>query len=145
VRRHHLDHDDDPQHDHRAAERDDAERRTRSGAAGNVTLVVAALLAVTGLLALGTARLGAAAVARARVEAAADAAALAGAADGAEAARRVAAANDATVTAFRQVGDDVVVTVRRGRMSATARARWEPSAPAEVTDRAGAPARDTGP
>src|SRR5699024_8583153 len=93
---------------------------------GNITLVVAALLVVSGLVMAGVIRLGAASAGRARAQAAADAAALAGAADGEPAAAAIAADNAAELTSFETVGDDVLVTVRRGRHTARARARWEP-------------------
>jgi uncharacterized membrane protein len=63
---------------------------------------------------------------RARAATAADAAALAGAAEGEDAARALAAANGAVLESFRLDGADAVVVVRVGRARATARATREP-------------------
>lgn len=59
---------------------------------------------------------------RQRARTAADAAALAGVTGGHVASARLAAANDATLVAWRVVGDDVVVTVDVGGQRASARA-----------------------
>jgi hypothetical protein len=68
-------------------------------------------------------RLGEAAVARAQARTAADASALAGAADGEQAAREVAAANGASVLRYESLGQDTRVTVRVGPAEAVGRAR----------------------
>jgi len=87
-------------------------------------LVLAVLaLAVVALLALVP--LGRAAQERAQARSAADAAALAGAAEGEAAAREVAAANGATLVAWRAAGTDVWVEVTLGRARAQAKARRE--------------------
>jgi hypothetical protein len=90
-------------------------------------LVLVAVL-FAGLVVFGVGRIGHAATLRASAQAAADASALAGAADGRDAAASIAAENHADLVSFRQVGDDVVVTVRRRGATATARARWVPAA-----------------
>lgn len=95
---------------------------------GGVTLVMAALIVVTTLATAGIIRLGATAAAGARAQAAADATALAGVDSGRTAAESVAAANQAEILAYEGDGDEVTVTVRRGAHTATARARWEPTA-----------------
>jgi D-alanyl-D-alanine carboxypeptidase len=76
---------------------------------------------------------------RARAGTAADAAALAGAAEGEDAARRLAAANGAEVVAFTRAGDEVVVRVRVGDVEAEARARGRraPLPPPVVTGAGG--------
>lgn len=86
--------------------------------------MVAALLVVAAALTIGVVHVGATVARRAAAQAAADAAALAGAADGRPAAEEVAAANGATVTGYRVEELDVVVTVRRSGIAASARARW---------------------
>jgi hypothetical protein len=93
---------------------------------GQVVPLVAVVLVLAALLGVGLVRVAAASSTRAAAQAAADASALAGAADGEAAARRLAAANDARLTAFRVVADDVVVTVERAGVRAQARARWSP-------------------
>jgi hypothetical protein len=60
---------------------------------------------------------------RAQARTAADAAALAGAADGEQAARQVASANDADLLEIERSGDEVVVQVRVGEVEAYAKAR----------------------
>jgi D-alanyl-D-alanine carboxypeptidase len=76
-------------------------------------LVVALLVLVPAAAALGQ---------RAQAGTAADAAALAGAAEGEDAARRLAEANGGEVVAYEQVGSEVEVRVRVGDVEATARA-----------------------
>ena len=76
-------------------------------------LVVALLALVPAAAALGQ---------RAQAGTAADAAALAGAAEGEDAARRLAEANGGEVVAYEQVGREVEVRVRVGDVEATARA-----------------------
>ncbi len=101
-----------------------------SGRRGQVVPLVAVLLVVAGVCGVGLVQLGAAASRRAAAQAAADAAALAGAAEGPAAAERVAAANRARLEGYRAEGVDVVVTVRRAGVTASARARWAPGGPA---------------
>lgn len=95
---------------------------------GQVTPLVAVVVLVVALVALGVARLGAGAVDAARARTAADAAALAGAAEGRAAADEVAAANGGRLVFYEALGTDVVVTVEVGQASVRARARawWEP-------------------
>jgi D-alanyl-D-alanine carboxypeptidase len=72
---------------------------------------------------------------RARARTAADAAALAGAADGEQTARQVAAANGADLLEIERSGDEVVVQVRVGDVDAYARARATHRSAAFGTDR----------
>lgn len=109
-------------------------RRPSAAQRGQVVPLVAVLLVLAGLLGAGLAHLGAVASRRAAVQAAADAAALAGAADGPPAARRVAAENGARLVSYEVVGADVVATVERGDVSASARARWEAQPPGADPD-----------
>ncbi len=88
-----------------------------------VPLVVVALL-LAALAGAGLVRVAVASAERAATQAAADASALAGANDGRAAADRLARRNGAVLIAYEEVDLDVVVTVRRGRFSAHARARW---------------------
>ena len=81
------------------------------------------MFVLAAVLAIVVADLGAAAVHRARARNAADAAALAGAAEGEEAARAVAADNGAELVTFVADGPIVEVSVRHG--PATARATAE--------------------
>lgn len=99
-------------------------RRGEQGQAAPLALVAVLLAA---LLTLGIARLGSAAGTAAMAQASADAVALAGAAEGEAAAGAVAAANEARLVRFEQVGDDVQVVVERRGATATARARWQPA------------------
>jgi hypothetical protein len=89
---------------------------------GSVTLLVAVLVLLVGVLCLGVGRMGGAANGRAAAQTAADAAALAGAADGEDAARELADANGAVVLDLETDGAEVQLTVRRGRAEARARA-----------------------
>lgn len=89
---------------------------------GSITpLVAVVVLAVGGLIA-GFGRLGAVAADAARARSAADAAALAGAAEGEQAARRLAGANGGRIESFELAGTAAQVRVRYGRATATARA-----------------------
>lgn len=80
------------------------------------------VVVVAALVAIGTARLGAAIVGEQRAQVAADAAALAGVSGGQTAAAALAAANGARLVSFRREGADVIVVVERGESTATARA-----------------------
>jgi hypothetical protein len=84
--------------------------------------LIAALVALAGLVAVLVADLGAAAVARSRARAAADAAALAGAAEGRAGAEEVAAANHGSLRSFQAEGITVEVVVEVDGAQATARA-----------------------
>jgi Flp pilus assembly protein TadG len=86
-------------------------------------------LGVAATVCVVIAYIGAAVAERARAQHAADAAALAGALGGADAAREIAAANDARLESFAfakgsgETGSDLVtVVVRHGRFAAEARA-----------------------
>lgn len=92
--------------------------------AGQTVPLMALLLLLVALMGAGLVRVAAASAARASTQAAADAAALAGANDGREAADRLARRNGAELVAYEEVDLDVVVTIRRGRFTARARARW---------------------
>lgn len=94
-----------------------------AGQGGQAVPVVAAAVVLAAALALALVHHGGGALDAARARTAADAAALAGAAEGREAAVRLAEANGATVASMDVVGGDVVVVARVGRATATARAR----------------------
>ena len=100
------------------------------GDEGQATPLVAMIVFVAGLVALGLARLGGDAVDQARASTAADAAALAGAAEGRTGANQLAVRNGAELVSFRQLGSDVIVVVRLGDASARARARVTGQGPA---------------
>jgi shikimate kinase len=97
------------------------DRRVRSDR-GQAVPLVAALVAVAGVLALGTGELSRDVVDAGRARSAADAAALAGVDGGQPASVALAASNGATIVGWERVGGDVVVTVRVGEATATARA-----------------------
>lgn len=99
-------------------------RSVRHPQRGQVVPILAVVLVVAGLVAAGLVSLAAADARRARSQAAADAVALAGAADGRAAAEEVAAANRGRIVRYRVIDLDVVVTVERRGVTATARARW---------------------
>jgi hypothetical protein len=84
--------------------------------------LIAGLMAVAVVLLVAIGHLGQTAADAARARTAADAAALAGAAEGREAAARLASANGATLVAYAADRGAVLVTVRVGRAAATARA-----------------------
>jgi hypothetical protein len=108
---------------------------------GQVLPLVAVVLVLAGVLAMVVGRISGAAVDRARARTAADAAALAGAAEGEDAARAVAAANGGEVASYRTIGRDVAVVVRVGEAVAPARARQEGATSwREAGIRAGSPA-----
>lgn len=100
--------------------RDDGARRRDRGSMAVVTVLVALALTSAVLTALVPwfHDLGA----RQRAQTAADAAALAGVTSGRAGSVRLAAANDATLVAWRTVGRDVVVTVEVDGHRASARA-----------------------
>ncbi len=93
---------------------------------GQATPLLAMVVLVAAILALGVARMGARLVDRAAARTAADATALAGAADDRAAAEDLARANGAELVAFTRLGDDVLVTVRRSGETAQARATVAP-------------------
>jgi len=95
------------------------------GDAGQALPVVAGVVALVVVLALGAVRLGTAVQARARAHTAADAAALAGAAEGRQAAEQLALANGARVESYREDGTEVEVEVVLDGVRAVARARLE--------------------
>src|SRR5262245_4250399 len=92
------------------------------GDAGQAVPLVAVLVAIAALLVVGIGALAGDVDDVARARSAADAAALAGATGGRAAAVGLAAANGGFVVAWQGDGSDVVVTVRIGRATATARA-----------------------
>ncbi len=116
-----------------------SERRLAAADDGQVVPLAAALmvLVVAALVALVPAV--EALSARARASSAADAAALAGAAEGEDAARRLAAANGAELVDFRREGEEVVVRVRVGAVEAEARARGHRVPPGGVSSRSARP------
>lgn len=91
---------------------------------GQAVPLMAALLLVVALVGTGLVRVASESADRAATQAAADATALAGASDGRVAAERLARRNGSELVAYEEVDLDVVVTVRRGRFTARARARW---------------------
>lgn len=101
-------------------------RADEQGQRGQVMPLIVAVMAVLMLVLLGVARLGAAANDRTRAHIAADAAALAGAAEGREAAVKLAELNGGRLVAYQSVGTDTIVTVVVGTMRASARARADP-------------------
>jgi hypothetical protein len=89
---------------------------------GQAVPLAAALMAIAALLVIAIGALAGDVGDAGRARSAADAAALAGVEGGRVAAARLAAANGAALVAWQGDGDDVVVTVRVGRATATARA-----------------------
>lgn len=90
---------------------------------GQAVPLVAAMLAVVTVALVALVPVGLALTDRARARSAADAAALAGAAEGEQAAREVAAANGAELLDYRPAGDEVTVRVAVDGIEASARAR----------------------
>jgi hypothetical protein len=90
---------------------------------GSAVPLIAVLVLVAGGAIVLLGRIGGAAVDRASARTAADAAALAGAAEGREVARSVAAADDGRIESYRDVGLETEVRVRVGQATAMARAR----------------------
>ncbi len=102
--------------------------------AGSVTILVAGLIAIAGVLFLALGQLGGAAVEKASAQVAADAAALAGAKDGQSAAQTMAGINGAGITSFiaESLADgstEVQVSVNLAGVTASARARYVPPPP----------------
>lgn len=95
---------------------------------GQVVPLVAALLVVAGVIALGLVRVARVAGDVAAAQTAADAAALAGVTGGEAAARAVATANGGVLVEYAEHGDVVTVAVRRGCCTAEASAAWTPDA-----------------
>jgi hypothetical protein len=97
-------------------------RRAGCNDDGQAVPFTAALVAIAVVLVLGIGELAGDVVDDGRARSAADAAALAGVHGGRAAAATFVARNGATLVAWRRDGGDVVVTVRVGRATATARA-----------------------
>lgn len=119
-------------------------RRARShDDRGQAVPLAAAMLAIVVVALVGLVPAGRALADRARARTAADAAALAGAAEGEQAARALAAGNGGALVDYERTGDEVVVRVRVGDVDAYARARATTTAapgqdrPGEGGDRAG--------
>jgi hypothetical protein len=89
---------------------------------GQAVPLVAGLVAVAVVLVLGLGSLAGDVVDAGRARAAADAAALAGVRSGRSASVALAARNGAAIVSWQRDGADVVVTVRVGAATATARA-----------------------
>ena len=106
---------------------------------GQVTVLSATGLALLAVLLVAMATMGRGLVDRAQARTAADAAALAGAAEGEQTAREVAASNRAEVRRYDVVDGAVVVEVAVGRIGAYARARRVPEVVAPARGLAGAP------
>ena len=101
---------------------------------GSVTVLVAGLFAIAGVLFLALGQLGGVAVEKASAQVAADAAALAGAKYGEAAAQNLAASNVGNLTSFiaevlPDGSTEVQVQVTVGAVSARARARYVPPPP----------------
>ena len=89
---------------------------------GQALPLVIGVVAVLAVLLVGIGWYGHSLVDAAQARTAADAAALAGAAEGRSAAGAMAAANGGELIVYRELGADVLVTVRVGRATASARA-----------------------
>lgn len=89
---------------------------------GQAVPIVLLVLVFACAVCLAVARLGSLLAQREHVRHAADAVALAGAIDGEDGARNIAAANGVTLVSFTADGDQVAVVARAGRFSALARA-----------------------
>lgn len=96
--------------------------RRAHGEHGQAVPLAAALVAIAAVLVLGIGELARDVVDAGRARSAADAAALAGVRDGPAGAASLATRNGATLVAWRRDGRDVVVTVRVGAATASARA-----------------------
>lgn len=94
----------------------------RRGEAGQASALMLGVLALAIAVLVALVPLAQGAIERSRAQTAADAAALAGAAEGEDAARDIAAANGAQVVTWRSAGDDVWVEVRLGTARAVAKA-----------------------
>jgi hypothetical protein len=94
----------------------------RRGDRGQALPLVIGVLAVMAVVLSAVAWFAGTTIDAARARTAADAAALAGVVGGAPEASRVADSNAAALLDFRREGSDVIVTVRVGRATATARA-----------------------
>ena len=108
------------------------------GDAGQAVPLVGGIMAVAMVLLIAVGQLGRTAADGARARTAADAAALAGAAEGRDAAAHLAAENGGTLVSYVADEGAVLVTVRVGRASATARAalladEHAPAVPTTVT------------
>ena len=93
-------------------------RRSASGERGQVVPLLAVVLVFVALVGVGLVH-------------------LAGASAGEEAAGEAASANGAALVSFRTEDLDVVVVVHRRDVTATARARWQPSVPGWSDDESG--------
>jgi type II secretory pathway pseudopilin PulG len=89
---------------------------------GQVLPLLAVVIVLAGLATVAVVRFGGVATDRGRASTAADAAALAGAAEGEQQARALAAANGARLLTYEELGEDTRVRVEVGSVSATARA-----------------------
>ncbi len=98
-------------------------RRRSDG--GQAVLLVVVLVAMAALALTALARLAAGAADAARARSAADAVALAGVASGRSAAQSIAAVNGASIVDYQVLDGDVVVRVRVGPATATARSRLD--------------------
>ncbi len=89
---------------------------------GQAVLLVAVVVVLAALVAVGLADAGAVIVDRQQAQTAADAAALAGVTGGLAAAAQLAASNGAVLVSYQQHGFEVTVVVTLGRVRARARA-----------------------
>ncbi|HMG45634.1 MAG TPA: M15 family metallopeptidase [Acidimicrobiales bacterium] len=111
---------------------------------GQVTILSTTGLALLAVLLVALATLGRGLVDRAQARTAADAAALAGAAEGEQTAREVAAANHGEVRRYDVVDGAVLVQVVVGRIDAYARARRIPEVAPPTRAFAGGPTTGSG-
>lgn len=107
------------------------QRQARRCERGQVLPLLLVALVLAGVVGAGLVRVAVASSRRSGAQAAADAAALAGATEGEAGARRLAAANGATLVSYRQEGVEVEVVVERHGVTAGARARWNFGRPAQ--------------
>jgi Flp pilus assembly protein TadG len=89
---------------------------------GQAVMLMAVVVVLAALVAVGVARAGAVVIDRQRAQTAADAAALAGASGGPVAAQQLAASNGAVLVSYDQQGFEVTVVVRFGQVRARAAA-----------------------
>ena len=89
---------------------------------GQAVMLMAAVVVITVLVAVGVVQVGAVMLQRQQAQTAADAAALAGLQGGRAAAAQLAAGNDAVLVSFDRLGDTVTVVVASGRVHARASA-----------------------
>lgn len=118
--------------------------RSPGGERGQAVPLVVGAVAVLAVLLAALGWFARSSIDAARARTAADAAALAGVVGGREQAGRLAAANGGVLVAFERRGADVVVRVRVGRATASARATGSPPVARAGWSQVGALHRDSG-